>query len=210
MFMHINSVAPSGAELVELDAVAVRTSVELVEHVTPADLSRPTPCAAWTLHGLLAHMGTQHHGFAAASGGEDGWELWRLRPLGADPVATYRQAAERVLAAFAADGVLDRAFPLPEVSTERRIPAAQAVGFHLVDYVVHSWDVAMTLHVPVGFEPRVLEAALAVARAVPGGEARLTPGAAFAPVVAARPGDALDEIVSLFGRSPAWPAEKAS
>ena len=191
--------------MIELDAAAVHTSVELVARVTPADLTRPTPCAAWTLHGLLAHMTTQHYGFAAASIGQRGPEPWKQRPLGADPVLTYRKAARWVLAAFAADGVLDRAFPLPEISTGRRFPAAQAISFHFLDYVVHSWDVARTLNIPVSPEPAVLEAALAVARAVPGGEARLAPGAAFAPAVSWPAGSVLDEIIALLGRAPTWP-----
>jgi uncharacterized protein (TIGR03086 family) len=206
MSTNTNSLPATAAELAELDAVAVRTSVELVGRVTPADLGRATPCAAWTLHGLLAHMTTQHHGFAAAARGEDGPGPWRLRPLGADPSRTYREAAQLVLAAFASDGVLDRAFPLPEISAEQRFPAAQAISFHFVDYVVHSWDVARALDVPVGFEPAILEVALAVARAVPGGEARLRPGAAFQPVVPWASGNPLDEILALLGRSPGWRA----
>lgn len=206
--MYTNSddgLAATGTEMVELDAAAVRTSVELVARVTAADLVRPTPCAAWTLRDLLAHMTTQHHGFAAASNGQDGPEPWQQRPLGADPVQAHRAAARQVLAAFAADGVLDRPFSLPEISTERRFPAALAISFHLVDYVVHSWDVARTLNVPVSLEPCILEAALAVARSVPGGEARLAPGAAFAPAVPCPAGSALDTIVALLGRSPTWP-----
>ena len=60
----------SGPDLIELDATAVRASVDLVAQLTPADLTRPTPCTGWTLHGLLAHMTTQHYGFAAAAAGQ--------------------------------------------------------------------------------------------------------------------------------------------
>ena len=196
----------STAELVELDAIAVRTSAELVDRVTAADLGRVTPCAAWNLHELIAHMATQHHGFAAACNGAEGPDSWRLRPLGDDPAGSYREAADLVLAAFAADGVPGRAFLLPEISTRRRFPAAQAISFHLLDYVVHSWDVAATLGVPADFEPAVLAAALAVAQIVPAGQARLAPGAAFGPVVPWRARNALEEILALAGRSPSWPA----
>ena len=76
---------------------------------------------------------------------------------------------------------------------------------HFIDYVVHSWDVARALGLPVSFGPGLLAAARGVASQVPGGEARLRPGAAFAPAVPV-PGDGdggLDEIVTLLGRSPA-------
>jgi uncharacterized protein (TIGR03086 family) len=192
------------AGIVALDAQAVTESVRLVEQATAADLARPTPCADWTLHGLLRHMATQHYGFAAAAADDGDLAQWRLRPLGDDPVAAYRTAAECVLAAFAADDVLDRQFPLPEFKQCLMFPGAQAVSFHFVDYVVHSWDVARTLGLPVRFGSAALEAALAVARAVPGGQARLEPGAAFAPQVAWGGDSPLDEVVAVLGRSPGW------
>ena len=209
MQMQSPGLPASTSELVELDAIAVRASVELVGRVTAADLGCATPCAAWNLHELIAHMATQHHGFAAAAGGADGPDAWQPRPLGGDPARSYREAAARVVAAFAGAGVPGRAFALPEISTRRRFPAAQAISFHLLDYVVHAWDVARALGVPVDFEPAVLAAALAVAKIVPAGQARLAPGAAFGPVVPWRAGHPLEEILALAGRSPAWPAPAA-
>jgi uncharacterized protein (TIGR03086 family) len=190
--------------IVDLDARAVRASVDLVAQATAADLDRPTPCDGWTLRDLLAHMTVQHDGFAAASRGDGNPERWQARPPGGDPVAAYRVAAGGVLAAFAADGVLGREFPLPEIRDGGLFPAGQAISFHFVDYVTHSWDVARTLDLPVAFEPAVLEAALAVAQAVPDGEARLAPGAAFAPAIAWSGPEKLGQLVALLGRSPAW------
>jgi uncharacterized protein (TIGR03086 family) len=198
--MHTNE----GAGIVALDAQAVSESVRLVTQATAADLARPTPCADWTLHGLLRHMATQHYGFAAASAGDGDLARWRLRPLGDDPVAAYRESAECVLGAFAAEGVLERDFPLPEFTRGLMFPGAQAISFHFVDYVVHSWDVARTLGLPARFSPALLAAALKVARAVPGGDARQEPGAPFAPEVASPGGSRLDQIVAILGRSPRW------
>ncbi|HEX9622954.1 MAG TPA: TIGR03086 family metal-binding protein [Streptosporangiaceae bacterium] len=190
--------------IVALDAQAVRESVKLVERSTAADLTRPTPCAGWTLHDLLTHLATQHYGFAAASTGDGDLAQWHPRPLGDDLVAAYRASADHVLAAFAADGVLDRQFPLPEIPRAPAFPARQAISFHFIDYVVHSWDVAKTLGVDVTFDPHLLDAALAVAEAVPGGKARLAPGAAFAPKIDWPGGTRLDQIVAILGRSPDW------
>ncbi|MGH3212670.1 MAG: TIGR03086 family metal-binding protein, partial [Trebonia sp.] len=158
-------------DVIALDALAVRASVELVERARPADMARPTPCADWTLHGLISHMAAQHYGFAAAAGGDGDLARWRPRRLGSDPVADYRASAETVLAAFSADGVLDRQFPLPEFAAGPNFPARQAVSFHLVDYVVHSWDVARALGLQVNFTTELLDTALRVAQAVPDGEA---------------------------------------
>jgi len=191
-------------DIVMLDAEAVHVSVGLVGQATPADLGRPTPCAGWTLRDLLSHMTAQHHGFAAASTGGAGPEPWRVRPLGDDAVSAYRTAADEVMTAFAAEGVLDKEFPLPEFSSGLMHPARRAIGYHFVDYVVHSWDVAMTLNLLLKFSPEVLETALDVARVVPGGDARLKPGTAFAPSVPWLGGSRLDQVVALLGRSPDW------
>jgi len=56
----------------------------------------------------------------------------------------------------------------------------------------------------VRLSPDLLDAALRVARAVPGGEARLAPGAAFAPAVGWQGDSPLDRVVALLGRDPGW------
>jgi uncharacterized protein (TIGR03086 family) len=187
--------------LPEADAAAVRGSVEVVAQIRPADLTLPTPCAGWDLTALLAHMTAQHRGFAASAEGRGG-DLAVWEPAVADdPVRAYADAAEAVITAFAAPDVPGRAFRLPEISTERTLPGRMAIGFHLVDYVVHGWDVARTLDVAYGPSPDVLALALPIARAVPGGEARRAPGAAFAPGLAVpAEADQLTEILLLLGR----------
>ena len=150
-------------------------------------------------------MITQHYGFAAASLGRGGDpQVWQVVHPD-DPIADYAVAARHVAAAFAGAGTLARAFELPEISPSAAFPAAQAVSFHFVDYVVHGWDVARTLDVP--FEPSedLAQAALVVARRVPDGENRLGEKAAFRPSLASPPGGtALDQVLAALGRSPAW------
>ncbi|UUV32853.1 TIGR03086 family metal-binding protein [Amycolatopsis roodepoortensis] len=197
-------------ELRILDALVTRTSLDLVSKITPADLVKPTPCSAWTLHGLLAHMTTQHHGFAAAAEGESHLDNWRLLPLGDDPVATYRASVNRVLNSFVPHDLADRRFALPEFSTEVTFTAEQALGFHFVDYLVHSWDVAKTLGLPLEFQREVLDAGLGFAKAIPDGKNRTAPGAAFGPAVDATGQSDLDTIVALLGRSPSWPDQVAA
>ncbi|BCJ29565.1 TIGR03086 family metal-binding protein [Actinocatenispora sera] len=195
--MHIDS-------LVELDRRAVRASAEVVRRVTPADLIRPTPCGDWDLAALLAHMTGQHRGFAAAAAGR-GDDLAAWRPvLAADPVAAHLAAADQVLTAFAAPGLDRRRFTLPEITRAPDFPATQAIGFHLVDYVVHGWDVATALGLDTPpLDDAVLAAALRIARAVPDGSERLAPGAAFAPAHQVPAGTAtFDEILLLLGRRP--------
>jgi uncharacterized protein (TIGR03086 family) len=193
--------------VLEADAAATRGSVEIVAQVAPDDLDRPTPCAGWDLRALLAHMTVQHRGFAAAAA-DRGADLAIWQPADSlDPVADYRAAAAEVLTAFSAPDVLDRDFALPEIPRAPSFPGRVAVGFHLVDYVVHGWDVARTLGRPYSPAAEVVAATLPIARAVPDGAARLASGAAFAPGLAVADGvPPLDEILLRLGRDPNWRA----
>jgi uncharacterized protein (TIGR03086 family) len=194
-------------DLRNLDRRAVRATVDILTGAERLDLDRPTPCGEWNVGELLAHMTVQHHGFAAAAEG-DGADpaVWGAVPLGDDPIKAYVAAADRVETAFAAAGVPERRFLLPEISGRATFPAEQAIGFHLVDYVVHGWDLARALDVPYDLEPDVAPVALTIARQVPDGERRLRPGSLFAPGLPV-PSDApvLDQILALLGRSPTWP-----
>jgi uncharacterized protein (TIGR03086 family) len=198
----------TAADLRELHRRVLRTSVELVSAVTPADLSRATPCAEWTLADLLAHMTVQHYGFAAAALGHGADPaVWQVQPLAADPVAAYAVAVEHVLLAFARDGVLEQPFSLPEISPALTFLGSQAIGFHFIDCVVHGWDVARSLGLGYSLEPDILAAALPLALAVPAGDRRLAPGAAFRPgLPASQTAPPLERILAALGRSSAWPA----
>ncbi|MFF5294134.1 TIGR03086 family metal-binding protein [Paractinoplanes globisporus] len=191
-------------DLIALDAIAVRETVRLSAGLTADDLERPTPCAGWDLRMLLTHMTVQHRGFAASASGQGAdLSLWDLPPAEeiSDPVRGYAASAELVLAAFSVPGVLDREFALPEISTSRTFPGRVAIAFHLVDYVVHGWDVATAAGLPFALPEAVMAAALPIARAVPDGPDRLAPGAAFAPALPVPPAaDPLSEILLLLGR----------
>ncbi|MFI6177234.1 TIGR03086 family metal-binding protein [Nonomuraea sp. NPDC051191] len=194
------------ADIIELNRRSVRATVDLVNTIKPADLDRRTPCAGWAVRDLLEHQIVQNHGFAvAASGARSEPASWRPRALGEDPVAEYAASARAVVDAFAADGVLDRAFFLPEIRDGGPFPAAMAIGFHFIDCVVHDWDLAKALAVPPNVDDDLAEAALPLAAQVPDTPVSRGPGKAFLPGV--EPGDtatALDRVIALLGRSPSW------
>lgn len=168
--------------------VAIEATLDLVDTVRPEDLSLATPCAGWSLADLLTHMTAQHHGFASAARGT-GADLaaWNTEPfrdaVRADPAGAYAAAARDVLAAFSADGVDQVLFALPEFGPDVRVPGATAMGFHFVDYVVHGWDVAVTLGAPFTLPADVIAAALPVAMAVPDGDFRDVDNSPFARAV---------------------------
>jgi uncharacterized protein (TIGR03086 family) len=195
----------SSSVLIDADRRAVEATVRAVAQVTTADLARPTPCSGWTVADLLAHMTVQQDGFAdAASGIDTDLARWAPFPLGESAPAEYLAACARVIVAFAESGVADRSFLLPEIRDGGRFPAVLAIGFHLVDNVVHAWDVAASLGIKTTIAPDVLAMALRVAEAVPDGAERSRPGAAFAAAVPGRSADLLDQTLRLLGRDPGW------
>ncbi|MER6356240.1 TIGR03086 family metal-binding protein [Streptomyces sp. NPDC001634] len=189
-------------DLVRLDRIAVHESVRLVQLAEEKDWERDTPCAEWTLRQLVAHMAAQHHGFAAAARGAGSEPAhWREPEDMRDPLRTYRAAARAVLDAFAQPDAVEREFELAELGMV--VPGRIALGFHLVDYVVHAWDVAAALGRTPELPADVLEAALGVAMLAPADPARRGPGFAFAPPLGVPPGAGpLDATLRLLGRDP--------
>ena len=189
----------------DLDRAAVLAAAEVASRVRPTDLGRATPCDGWTVAGLLSHLSVQHRGFAAAARGEGGdLAVWAPRPPAPDPVADFLAATADVLTAFGADGVGAAPFRLPEISTSVEFPAAQAMSFHFIDYVVHSWDLARSIGTYPTLDQPTLASAWQVAQLVPD-EARGRPSSPFAAKVTV-PADAplLDRIVAHLGRQPDW------
>jgi len=206
MRMHINS------DQLAIHRTVVLTSVRVVDTVTSSDLAGPTPCAGWTLTDLLAHMTVQHRGFAAAARGH-GADLNQWDPatvadaVAADPGGTYADAAADVLDAFAAPGVLEASFVLPEMGPGATFPGSTAIAFHFIDYIAHGWDVARSLGRPFALPDDVVAAALPLVLAVPDGDFREAAGSPFGRAVpVGAPGGALDRILGHLGRSPAWTA----
>ncbi|GAB1510126.1 TIGR03086 family metal-binding protein [Actinophytocola sp. KF-1] len=187
--------------MLELHGRAMRHSVVVVSQIHDDQWALPTPCAGWTLRDLLAHMTTENHGFAAAARGER--PTWAEARFGDDPRRDYAVSADAVVTAFATAAP---EFWLPNISATRPFPAEQAIGFHLLDYVVHTWDVAASLGRTVALEDDLVAAAQKVAdRDVPDNERRLRPGAGFQPAVKV-PGEEtpLASLLAFLGRDPEW------
>jgi uncharacterized protein (TIGR03086 family) len=93
----------------------------------------------------------------------------------------------------------------------RRFPLAQVVEFHLLDVLVHGWDVAAALGIAVDYDEDLVTAVLAVAEAVPSGPLREDPRSPFAPARAQPGTDPWDRTLALLGRDPMWtPAPTAT
>ncbi|MBD0675950.1 TIGR03086 family metal-binding protein, partial [Streptomyces sp. CBMA156] len=162
--------------IVELHARAVESAAQVVDGIRPDELDLPTPCAGWTLRTLLEHCVGQHRGFAAAArGAGPDPALFADAPLGADPAGAFRRTGEDLTEAFREAAAAGRPIWLPELHDGAPFPCAQAVGFHLLDTLVHGWDVAAALGTgdgpaaAVDGDEELAAVLLRVAEAVPAG-----------------------------------------
>ncbi|MET8546205.1 TIGR03086 family metal-binding protein [Kitasatospora sp. NPDC004799] len=198
--------------IVELHARAVELAAREVDGVRPDQLDLPTPCVGWTLRRLLEHCVGQHRGFAAAArGAGPDLALFADAPFGDDPAGAFRRTALELTGAFRETAAAARPLWLPEVRDGGPFPFAQAVGFHLLDTLVHGWDVAVSLGSPDGLvaavdgDDELAAALLTVAAAVPSTPEARAPGRAFGPGAEPADGDGrFARALALLGRDPAW------
>jgi uncharacterized protein (TIGR03086 family) len=190
-------------EIRDLDRRAGAVLGEVVGQVRPEQLWFPTPCPDWTVRGLVRHLVSENEGFAAAAiDGSAPVQTWTGGRLGDNPAGAYRRSNVRFADAFADGGALDRAMEVREFGT---FPRRTALTFHLLDCIVHAWDLARAIDLPYDPPAELVEASLNLARRIPDTDATRGPGAAFERSVKVRDGASdLDVLLGLVGRSPEW------
>lgn len=186
---------------------SVEQSVELLERalgfargrlsrVRTAALGDPTPCAAWSLGELLAHLDDALEAFLEASVGPVG-------PDGLDggrrtvSVAGVQEKACTLLGAWTATA---RGGPDGVAIGDRHVPAGLLVSTAALEVAVHGWDVGRATgeHAPM---PTALARALVPIAATVVTDADR--GIRFAAARRVRPGAPADHVLlAHLGRSP--------
>lgn len=193
--------------IVDLGPAAQRLG-ELVARTSDDELSRPTPCPAYTVGDLIEHLGVMALSFAVAARKEGG-PYAEPHPAGnaARLPADWRSVIPRDLGAAAAAWADPAAW-----SGLTRIAGSDApaeiIGLSLADeLVVHGWDMARATGRPYDCEPEVLDAAEGFLGQFASPDAPAGPDVAFGPSRPLRD-DAcsLDRVIALAGRDPGWPA----
>lgn len=112
----------------------------LVAAVRDEQWTGSTPCTDWNVRELVGHMVGGNVIFARLIGGDasSSEEARPADPLGDDPLAAYRAAADEMLAAFGRPGSLERMVALPF----GLVPGAVGVRLRLVEMLAHGWDLA--------------------------------------------------------------------
>lgn len=144
-------------------AQAQDVAARLLAQVGADQLQTSTPCAEWNVGQLIDHMvGTQNWARSAIDGVEltdtgDGASAGDFR-------TEYADAAAACLAAFQADGALERTVD-PGFG---EMPAAALLGIATTDTFTHAWDLATALGQDNDLDPELAELLLDNAhRAIP-------------------------------------------
>jgi len=90
---------------------ALQSTLAILRRVRPGDLDAPTPCASWEVRALVSHFVGTARWWAAAIAGQEG--AADADYASGDFVAAYEESIRMAVAAFAAEGALDRMVRLP-------------------------------------------------------------------------------------------------
>ncbi len=179
---------------------ADRRLAGLTAGLETADLNRPSPCTGWNVRSLLSHTVASIDAFATAIDGQGGpteEELFSGSDiLGAAPLAVVERSIARSHRAWST--ITDWQSPVATVLGE--MPAEQAIGIITYSTLVHSWDLAVAVDVPVEFDAD--EAGLAESvgsQLVPALRPQNLFGPAVAPGLTATP---TQRVVAFAGRHP--------
>ncbi|HEY0699265.1 MAG TPA: TIGR03086 family metal-binding protein [Micromonospora sp.] len=188
-------------DLRTLDRRSLAAVDRAVSAVRPEHLDLPTPCSGWRLRDLLWHLVSENRGFAANSVGLPvDRSVWQRAELGPDPCQAYRDSAALVTAAFSAADLYDRQVEVGQYGT---FSGRVAISLHVVDYLVHAWDVARAVGIDPELDEDLCDTALRIAHRWP----YQRPDAAFDVLVEVpEAAPAADRLMGYLGRSPAWPS----
>jgi uncharacterized protein (TIGR03086 family) len=127
-----------------------------VKAVTMTDWNLPTPCEAWTVRMLVAHVvaGNQMAVLLlAGASADEAAAVLAQDPLGSDPVGAYLATTVEQVEAFAEPGALDR--NCHHLSGD--ISGAVLLGYRVTDLTLHAWDLARAIKANDELDPELVE-----------------------------------------------------
>lgn len=106
----------------------------VLANIRPDQLDNPTPCAKFTVRGVLEHMNAGATVFAAAFRGEE-----PSGAVAAEPLEAVRASLEDLFVAMHQPGALDRVIAAPF----GEVPGDVFARFVVLDGLVHAWDLSV-------------------------------------------------------------------
>jgi uncharacterized protein (TIGR03086 family) len=152
---------------------ALQSTLAILTKVRSDDLAAPTPCASWDVRALISHFVGTARWWAAAIGAEDA--AADVDYTAGDFVGAYEESIRIAVAAFAAEGALDKTVRLPF----GEFPGVVVRNLAAMEQFTHGWDVARAIGYSADLDPELAAGLLSQARLViadsyrgPDGQAR--------------------------------------
>ncbi|HSO97038.1 MAG TPA: TIGR03086 family metal-binding protein [Acidimicrobiia bacterium] len=175
---------------------AISSTRTVLTGVSKEQLGDPTPCAQWKVSDLINHIVGAQSFFEAGAKGEP-------PPSGetdfssGDFVAAFDEGSRRCVAAFQADGVMEKMLTLPF----GQVPGSAFVGISATDTFTHGWDLAKATGQSTDLDPGLAAQLLGAARMAIQPSFRTPEGNPFGPEQTAPDGACTaDQLAAFLGR----------
>ncbi len=178
-------------------AVIIPMVIEIVDQLDAEQLDNPTPCADFTVQGVLDHMMGGASAFVPAFLGEESVEEpHQSTPLGQVPAAEFRTKMTQLLDSVSAPGAMERMIDAPF----GRVPGSVFARFVAFDGLIHGWDLSTAVGRPYDPSAEVVANVAGFAHEALSDDMR--DGDTFAVATAAPAGAGpLEQLVAFSGRS---------
>jgi uncharacterized protein (TIGR03086 family) len=185
----------AAVESIERIERATAFAYEKVKGVTPADMSKPTPCSEFDVRALLNHViGGLVMLTTAAEGGRA--EIPEGDQFGSDPAGVYEDRRSSLVSAIRAQGALDRNWEMPFGS----MPGAMMAGIAFMEHLTHAWDIAKATGQDSTLPDDLVVQCLELVTPM---DAMLrTPGVCSAAVEVPENASSQDKLIAFLGRNP--------
>lgn len=177
---------------------AITSTRAVLTGIGPDQLEAATPCASWKVSDLVDHVVGGQYMFHSALQGRPPSAAGSSFAVG-DFVASFDEGAAQAVAAFQAEGAMDRRVRLPF----GELPGSQFLYLAATDTFVHGWDLAKATGQPTDLAPELAAQLLDGARKAIGDSMRGPDGAApFGPEQKAPEGASnADQLAAFLGRT---------
>jgi uncharacterized protein (TIGR03086 family) len=176
---------------------AITATRGVLAGVTKDQLGNDTPCAQWKVSDLVNHIVGGQYFFASAVEGAAP-DASETDYSAGDFVATFDAASKHTVAAFSADGVMEKMITLPW----GQMPGAAFMGIAATDTFTHGWDLAKATGQSTDLAPELAAQLLTASRQSISPEFRSEDGAIFGPEQQAPAGAGnADQLAAFLGRT---------
>ncbi len=131
---------------------AIAVAKQVLAGVSKEDLDKQSPCASWTVSGVLNHLIGATNFFVTGMGGtmpsgDDG----SVDFASGDYRVAFDEGSAQTLAAFSAPGAMEKIAKLPFGD----MPGSAFMGLAATDIFTHSWDVAKATGQSTDLDPEL-------------------------------------------------------